>query len=109
MECRYIAEIRAFLGYYTASCCNCLATFWANVSVPSSRVKSPSRKERKPATCNVDSIWKVHGVAISRLDDSQYGRTRVRGGGGDRDNVKVLGAPRMRSAKTAGKYVYEIE
>jgi hypothetical protein len=35
----------ALLGYYAASCGNCLPTFRDNVSVPSSRVNSPSRKE----------------------------------------------------------------
>jgi hypothetical protein len=44
------------MGYYAASCGNCLPTFRDNVSVPSSRVKSPSRKERKPATYNADSL-----------------------------------------------------
>jgi hypothetical protein len=44
-----VDEIWALLGYYAASCGNCLPTFWDNVSVPSSRVKSPSRKERN--TC----------------------------------------------------------
>jgi hypothetical protein len=33
-------EICALLGYYAASCGNCLPTFRDNVSVPSSRVKS---------------------------------------------------------------------
>jgi hypothetical protein len=43
-------------------------TYWFHLS----RVKSPSRKERKPATYNVDSIWEsARGVAISRSDDSQ--------------------------------------
>jgi hypothetical protein len=36
-------EICALLGYYAASCGNCLPTF-RDVSVPSSRVKGPSRK-----------------------------------------------------------------
>jgi hypothetical protein len=44
-------EICPLLGYYAASCGNCLPTFRDNVSVPSSRVKGPSREERKPATC----------------------------------------------------------
>jgi hypothetical protein len=57
-----------------ASCGNYLPTFRNNVSVPASRVKSPSRKKRKPATYNVDS-GKCGGVAISRHDDSQLGRT----------------------------------
>jgi hypothetical protein len=35
-------EISALLGYYAASCGNCLPTFRDNVSVPSSWVKSPS-------------------------------------------------------------------
>jgi hypothetical protein len=60
-------EICALLGYYAASCGNCLPTFRDNVSVPSSRVKSPSRKERKPASYNIDS-GKYGGVAISRRD-----------------------------------------
>jgi hypothetical protein len=55
---RYVDDICALLGYYAASCGNCLLTFRDNVSVPSSRVKSSSRKERKPAPYNVDS-WKV--------------------------------------------------
>jgi hypothetical protein len=42
---RDIVEICALLGYYAASCGNCLSTFRDNVSVPSSRVKSRSRKE----------------------------------------------------------------
>jgi hypothetical protein len=63
-------DIFTLLGYYAASCGNCLPTFRVNVSAPFSRVKSPSRKERKPAACNVDS-GKCGGVAISRRDDSQ--------------------------------------
>jgi hypothetical protein len=39
-----IIEICGLLGYYTASCGNYLPTFRDNVSVPSSRVKIPSRK-----------------------------------------------------------------
>jgi hypothetical protein len=34
---RDVDEICGLLGYYTASCGNCLPTFWDNVSVPSSR------------------------------------------------------------------------
>jgi hypothetical protein len=69
---RDVDEICALLGYYSASCGKCLPTFRENVSVPSSRVKSPSRKERKPATYNVDSIWEgAGGVAISRRDDTR--------------------------------------
>jgi hypothetical protein len=45
--------ICTLVGYYASSCDNCLPAFRDNVSVPSSRVKSPSRKERKPATYNV--------------------------------------------------------
>jgi hypothetical protein len=62
---RDVYEICALLGYYVASCGNCLPTFRDNVSVPSSRVKSPSRKERKPATYNAD-YGKYGGVAIHR-------------------------------------------
>jgi hypothetical protein len=39
-------EICDLLGYYTASCGNYLPTFRDNVSVPSSRVKIPSRKKK---------------------------------------------------------------
>jgi hypothetical protein len=40
MEC-LLNEICGLLGYYASSCGNCLPTFRDNVSVPSSRVKSP--------------------------------------------------------------------
>jgi hypothetical protein len=40
-----IFQISGLLGYYEASCGNSLPTFRDNISVPSSRVKSPSRKE----------------------------------------------------------------
>jgi hypothetical protein len=40
----HIYEICALLGYYAASCENCLSTFRHNVSVPSSRVKITSQK-----------------------------------------------------------------
>jgi hypothetical protein len=43
---RNVGEICALLGYCAASCGNCLPTFRDNVSVPSSRVKSPRRKRR---------------------------------------------------------------
>jgi hypothetical protein len=39
---RDVDEICALLGYYAASCGNCLLTFRDNVSVPSSRIKSSS-------------------------------------------------------------------
>jgi hypothetical protein len=45
---RDVDEICGLLGYYAASCGNCLPTFRDNVSVPSPRVKSPSRKESQP-------------------------------------------------------------
>jgi hypothetical protein len=48
---RNVDDTCALLGYYAASCRNCLPTFWDNVTVPSSRVKSQRRKERrKPVT-----------------------------------------------------------
>jgi hypothetical protein len=37
---RDVDEICALLGYYAASCDNCLPTFRDNISVPSSRVKN---------------------------------------------------------------------
>jgi hypothetical protein len=42
---RDVDETCALLGYYAASCGNCLLTFRENVSVPSSRVKSPRRPQ----------------------------------------------------------------
>jgi hypothetical protein len=42
---RDVDEICGLIGYYAASCGNCLPTFRDNVSVPSSRVKSPIGKE----------------------------------------------------------------
>jgi hypothetical protein len=42
-DCVCLFEICALLGYYAASYGNCLPTFRDNVSVPSSRVKSPNR------------------------------------------------------------------
>jgi hypothetical protein len=42
---RLYIEIGALLGYYAASCGNCLPTIRDNVSLPSSRVKSPNRKK----------------------------------------------------------------
>jgi hypothetical protein len=71
---KYI-EICALLGYYAASCTNCLPTFRDNVWVPSSRVKSPSRKERKPATYNVDSYGKcvLRGMYVQ---NAQFAKRR---------------------------------
>jgi hypothetical protein len=43
---RDVDEICALLGYYAASCGNCLPIFRDNVSVLSSRVKSPRRLDR---------------------------------------------------------------
>jgi hypothetical protein len=63
-------EICALLGYYAASCGNCLPTFRYNVSVPSLRVKSPRRKERRHR--DVDSTCEgASGVVISKRGDSQ--------------------------------------
>jgi hypothetical protein len=47
---RDVDEICTLLGYYEASCLNCLPMFPDNVSVPSSRVKSPSWKGSQPVT-----------------------------------------------------------
>jgi hypothetical protein len=60
-----VDKICALLGYYAASCGNCLPTFRDNVSVPSSRVKNPRRKESRHR--NVDCIWEgARGVVISK-------------------------------------------
>jgi hypothetical protein len=64
----YVDVICALLGYYEASWGNCLPTFRDNLSVPTSWGKSPNRKERKPATYNVD-FGKYGWVAIRRRDD----------------------------------------
>jgi hypothetical protein len=67
-----LCEICALMVYSAASCSNCLPTFRNNVLAPSSPFKSPRRKERKPETCNVDSIREgARVVVISRRDDSQ--------------------------------------
>jgi hypothetical protein len=50
--CRDVDEICGLLGYYTASCGNYLPTLRENVSVPSSRVKIPSRKESQTTDFN---------------------------------------------------------
>jgi hypothetical protein len=42
---RDVDNICALLGYYAASCGNCLPTFQNNVSVPSSRVNSPTLED----------------------------------------------------------------
>jgi hypothetical protein len=47
-----VDEICALLGYYAASCGNCLPTFRDNVWVPSSGVKSP-RSWSSP------TVWKL--------------------------------------------------
>jgi hypothetical protein len=61
---RDVDEICALLGYYTVSCGNCLTTFRDNVSVPSSWIKSPRRKESRHS--DVDSMWEgARGVVIS--------------------------------------------
>jgi hypothetical protein len=46
---RVVDEFCSLLGYYAAACGNCLPTFRDNVSVPSSRVKSPRGKESQLA------------------------------------------------------------
>jgi hypothetical protein len=61
------SEICGLLGNYTASCGNYLPTFWDNMSVPSSRVKIPSRKESL-LTKKLDSIA---GWGNVRCDASQ--------------------------------------
>ena len=53
---RDVDEICNLLGYYAASCGNCLPTFRNNVSVPSSRVKSPSGP-RRPQISRYLGLW----------------------------------------------------
>jgi hypothetical protein len=65
-----VDEICDLLAYYAASCDNCLPTFRDNVSVPSSRVKSPRREERRHR--DVDSTREgARGVVIIKRGDSQ--------------------------------------
>jgi hypothetical protein len=52
---RDIDEICALLGYYAASCGNCLPKFRDNISVPFSLVKSPCRNESRPITQILES------------------------------------------------------
>ena len=52
-----VREICALLGYHVASCVNCLQTFRDNVSVPSSRVNSPTREDQKSADFNVATCF----------------------------------------------------
>jgi hypothetical protein len=64
-----VDEICALLGYYAASCGNWLPTFRYNVSVPSSRIKSPSRtitiRRREMSQKSADLVSKR--VHASRL------------------------------------------
>jgi hypothetical protein len=61
-----VDEICALVGYYVASCGNCLPTFRDYVSAPSSRVKSRPH-------CDVDSICAgVRVLVISKRGDSQW-------------------------------------
>ena len=53
---RDVDEICGLLGYYAASCGNCLPTFQDNVSVTSSRVKS---QQVKSPTRTLDLLTKV--------------------------------------------------
>jgi hypothetical protein len=56
-------EIYALLGYYAASCGNCLPTYWYNVSVPSSRVFWDSWPVKMgPIICPETSVNNYHTV-----------------------------------------------
>jgi hypothetical protein len=64
---RDVDETCPLLGYYATSCDNCLPTFRDNLSVPSSRVKSPSRKDSDclpvkmgPTRCPATSVNNYH-------------------------------------------------
>jgi hypothetical protein len=71
--CCDVDDICALVGYYAASCNNCILTFQDHVSVPSSRIKSPTLDTSwKWCTlevitlftfyrgCCLDGIWDVH-------------------------------------------------
>jgi hypothetical protein len=67
---RDVDENCTLLGYYATSYDNCIPTFRDNVSVRSSRVKSPRRKESRHR--DIDSIREgARGVVISKRGDSQ--------------------------------------
>jgi hypothetical protein len=79
-----LVRIYSLLGYYAAWCCNYLPTFRYNISVPSSRVKSRSRKESRHR--EVDCMWEgARGVAISRQPIEHSRHTRL--GQADRSAV----------------------
>jgi hypothetical protein len=51
-------EICSLVGYYKASCGNCLPRFRDNVSVPYPRIKSPRREEsRQPVTLRIAGFF----------------------------------------------------
>jgi hypothetical protein len=60
-------EICGLLGYYAVSCRNCLPTFRDNVSVPSSRVKSPSRK-----ACPETTLKNYHTTSRNTPEDRRF-------------------------------------
>jgi hypothetical protein len=69
-----VNELDGLLGHYVASCGICLPTFQENVSVPSSRVKSPSRKESQPIT----SINNYHVMPRNTPEDHRFHQHRGR-------------------------------
>jgi hypothetical protein len=57
-------EICVLLGYYAASCGNFLPTFRDNVSVPTSRVKSPSREGLLIREDGTDTLFRNVGKQL---------------------------------------------
>ena len=64
-------EICVLLGYYQASCGDCLPTFRDNISIPSLRVKSPSRK-MGPIRCPETSVKNYHTTARNTPEERRF-------------------------------------
>jgi hypothetical protein len=73
--CRDVDEICALLGYYAASCVNYLPTFRDNVSVPSSRVKSPRTLKMGPIRGPETSVNNYHATPRNSPEDRRSNAT----------------------------------
>jgi hypothetical protein len=61
---RDVDKICALLGHYAASCGNCVPTFRDNVSVPSSKVKNPRRKQLLTLEDGTDTLYLNVGTQL---------------------------------------------
>jgi hypothetical protein len=66
---RDVDDICLLVGYYAASCGNCLTAFWDNVSVPSSRGKNVSGQRIGPIFSSreseTDALFRNVGKQLS--------------------------------------------